>query len=361
MDARPLEAERTGVGRYLEGLLPAWLDAFPGDRFVLLSPRPIRLPPALASRVEAHEAGRGLPGTLWLQAVAPVEALRHGSDVFFAPLAIVPLASPVPCVATLHDLTPFLFPEWHTRKNRLAFNPLVGASVRRARTVFCVSRATRRDLVAAFPEADGKSIVVPNGLTASSPRGDDPGAPPPNEGRPYVLSLATREPRKNLARLVRAMESLWDRDAGFPDLLVAGGSGWGSGEAERAVDASPHKRRIRLLGWVEPAEVGRLLAGARLLAYPSLYEGFGLPVLEAMAAGTVVVASSSSSLPEVLGDAGLLPDPNDVSAIARAIETAHLDEAFRREAVRRGRERAARFTWDRAARQMRPRFEEAAG
>lgn len=360
VDARPFGAERTGVGRYLEGLLPAWLRAFPGDRIFLLSPRPVRLPEALAGSVEVRPGQSRLPGTLWLQSSAPVEAVRCRADVFFAPLAIVPLASPVPCVATVHDLTPFLFPEWHTRKNRLAFDSLVGSSVRKAKALFCVSRATERDLLTAFPEADGKSFVVPNGLTPPHGGAGAGGGEPGAEGRPYVLSLATREPRKNLGRLLRAMESLWDEDPGFPDLVVAGGSGWGSDEAVRAIEGSRHRDRVRLLGWVEPAEASRLLSGARLLAYPSLYEGFGLPVLEAMAAGTVVVASASSSLPEVAGDAALLPDPTDAGAIARAIETAHRDEAFRAAAVRKGRERARLFTWDAAARSMRPRFEEAA-
>jgi alpha-1,3-rhamnosyl/mannosyltransferase len=129
---------------------------------------------------------------------------------------------------------------------------------------------------------------------------------------------------------------------------------------DERLSRSRHAGRIVRAGWVSPSRAAGLLRGARLLAYPSLYEGFGLPPLEAMAEGVPVVASSSSSLPEVVGDAGLLPDPLDTAAIAAAIERANDDEAFRAEAGRRGPERARAFTWEAAARATRALFEEAA-
>ena len=177
--------------------------------------------------------------------------------------------------------------------------------------------------------------------------------------RPYVLSLGTLEPRKNHERLVGALESIWDRRPGFPDLVLAGGTGWGMPGFDERLSRSRHSDRIFRLGWVTSERATALLRGARLLAYPSLYEGFGLPALEAMAEGIPVVASSSSSLPEVVGDVGLLPDPLDPVAIAAAIERANDDEAFRRAACRRGPERASLFTWDGAARATRALFAEA--
>ena len=352
VDARSLSGERTGVGRTLEGLYGAFTRLFPGDRVLFLSPRAIALPAALEGRVEVLRPARPrLPGTIWLQTVAPLEAIRAGADVFHGPLGVLPLASPLPGIATVHDLTPLLFPEWHDRKNVAGFAPLLPATVRRASRVICVSGSTRDDLLRACPEAEGKTTVVPNGLVP--PPDAPPGAP---RSRPYVLSIGTLEPRKNHARLVAAMESIWDRRPDFPDLVLAGGTGWGMPGFDRRLARSRHASRIVPLGWVGSGEATALLRGARLLAYPSLYEGFGLPPLEAMAEGIPVVASSSSSLPEVVGDAGLLPDPRDTAAIASAIERANDDESFRAEARRRGPARAAAFSWEAAARATRALF-----
>ncbi len=354
-DARPFEPGRTGVGRYLEGLLGQWTELFPGDRLVALSPRPVDLPGNLEGKVEVPYRPSGLPGTFWLQTAAPFQAARVGADLFFGTLGIVPLVGSVPAVATVHDLTPILFPAWHSRKNRLGFAPLLWSTVRRARRIVAVSESTRRDLVARYPLAAAKSRVVHNGFTPLPEfEGDDP-----LSSQPYVLFLGTVEPRKNVERLVEAMESIWDRRPAFPRLVIAGGDGWGlPGFAER-IASSRHAARIRRTGYVAPGEAARLIRRARLVAYPSLYEGFGLPALEAMALGTVVVASSSSSLPEVVGDAGLLPDPTNVQEIAAALERAQDDEPFRERARRLGLERARGFTWDRAARETRALFEEA--
>jgi glycosyltransferase involved in cell wall biosynthesis len=355
VDARPFEERPTGVGRYLEGLLAAWLGQRADDAFILVSPRHVFLPPSLEGRV-AVTPSFALPGTLWLQTAAGPAARRAGADAFFGCLGIVPLAGGPPSVATVHDVTPLLFPEWHSWKNRLGFAPLIGRSVRRARRIAAVSEHSRRDLLTLFPDVAGKTVVVHNGVDiAPTPAG---GAAP-NEGRPYVLSLGTLEPRKNLPRLVEAMESIWDRRPDFPDLVLAGTAGWGLHGFAGRLAASRHAGRIRPAGYLAGDDRARWMAGARVFAYPSLYEGFGFPPLEAMALGTPVVASSASSLPEVVGDAGLLPDPEDATAIAQAIERAHDDEKFRRAAAVKGPERAARFTWAGAARKMRTLFEEA--
>ncbi len=360
VDARSLCGERTGVGRTLEGLYGAFTRLFPGDSVVLLSPRPIVLPVALEGAVEVRPPARvRLPGTIWLQTVAAVEAMRAGADLFHGPLGILPLASPLPGVATIHDLTPVLFPEWHDRKNVAGFAPLLPATVRRAARLVCVSRATRDDLLFACPEAEGKAFVVPNGLVPAPVAGFGASVETP-PSRPYVLSIGTLEPRKNHERLVAAMESIWDRRPDFPDLAIVGGTGWGMPGFDERLSRSRHAARIARLGWVPSERAAQLLRGARLLAYPSLYEGFGLPALEAMAEGIPVVASSASSLPEVVGHVGLLPDPLDPGAIASAIERANDDGKFRELARRLGPERASLFTWEAAARATRALFAEAA-
>jgi glycosyltransferase involved in cell wall biosynthesis len=357
VDARPFEERLTGAGRVLEGLLPAWRRSFPEDRFVLVSPRPVFLPSALAGDPGIDvRIGPAVPGTLWLQTLAAGISRRAGADLFLGSLSIVPVLSSFPSVALVHDLTPLLFPEWHSRKNRLGFVPFIAGTVRRARRIATVSEATRADLLRAFPEASGKTDVVPNGLV---PPPEDPGGPPPNGGRPYVLFLGTFEPRKNLLRLVQALESVWDRRPSFPDLLLAGGEGWRLAGLPARLAESRHAGRIRTAGRVDDVEVARLLRHARLLAFPSLYEGFGLPPLEAMAVGTPVVGSSASSLPEVIGDAGLLPDPRSVPEIAAAVERANDDEPWRAEARRRGLARSHAFRWEASAAMLRALCEEA--
>lgn len=355
VDARPFEERPTGVGRYLDGLLSAWLDARKEDSFVLLSPRPVHVPARLSGRVEVPRSAR-LPGTVWLQTAAGIAAGRAGADAFLGSLGILPLAASLPGVATVHDLTPLLFPEWHSLKNRLGFTPFIGGTVRRAKRIAAVSEATRRDLVAAFPDAREKTAVVHNGVDSEA---IPPGGPAPNDERPYVLFVGTLEPRKNVVRLVEAMEAIWDRRPDFPDLVLAGGDGWRMGGFLERVSRSRHASRLVLAGYLEAGARARSLAAASVFAYPSLYEGFGLPPLEAMAHGTPVVGSSSSSLPEVMGDVGLMPDPTSVPEIAQALERAHDDEDFRRRASVEGPRRAARFTWRRAAAEMRVLFEEA--
>ena len=361
VDARALVGELTGVGRYLEGLISAWLDDHPSDSFVLLSPRAITLSPVLQGRVETTSSSPSLPGTLWLQSLASGLARQAGADLFFGPLSIVPLASRLPSVATVHDLTPLLHPEWHNLKNRLGFVPFLGPTVRRARRLIAVSEATRRDLVAHYPAAASTCSVVHNGVgqpEVGLPKDVEPLRRKLRES-PYVLFLGTLEPRKNLDRLVQAMESIWDRRPDFPDLLLAGSEGWGLGGFAGRISTSRHASRIRRCGYVPAQECAALITNARLLAYPSLYEGFGLPPLEAMALGTVVVGSSSSSLPEVIGDAGLLPDPQDMGAIAAAIEKAETDDEWRRSARQKGFARAAELSWRSAAAKTRAVFESA--
>ena len=297
-----------------------------------------------------------LPGTIWLQTAAGPAARRAGADAFLGSLGILPLASRLPGVATVHDLTPILFPEWHSRKNRLGFTPFIGATVRRARRIAAVSEATRRDLVAAFPDAAGKTRVVHNGIEPEVPGA---GGEAPHAGRPYILFVGTLEPRKNVVRLVAAMETIWDRRPAFPDLVLAGGDGWGMDGFAEDVARSRHANRVVRAGYLGAGERARWLREARVFAYPSLYEGFGLPPLEAMAQGTPVVGSSAASLPEVMGGVGLLPDPTSVPDIALALERAHDDSDFRRRAAVEGPLHAATFTWAAAAAKMRILFEEA--
>jgi len=268
------------------------------------------------------------------------------------PAHSLPAYHPPASVATVHDLGYLYFPDEHGGMGRRARDWANRWSARQARRVIAVSGATRDDLVRAYGVPPVRIAIVHHGL--------DPVFRPVDEGerrrvraryqldRPYFLFVGTLQPRKNYERLLRA----FDRFAiGNPthELVLIGGRGWQAGRLERALRAMRSRASVRVLGYVEDADLPPLYGGAVALAFPSLYEGFGLPALEAMGCGTPVLASNSSSLPEVVADAGLLVDPLDVDAIADGLSRLATDEPLRRELGVRGRARAASFTWERAA------------
>ena len=350
-------AAGTETRKVLEGLLPAWRRSFPEDRFLLSSRRARsffrrRSPESPGFDVKV---GPGLPGTLWLQTLAAGIARRAGAELFLGTLSIVPTLSTLPCVALIHDLTPLLFPVWHSRRNRPRLVPFIAGTVRRAKRIATVSDATSRSppCLSRGRREDGRRperappAACGPGWAAAERR-------PPT--RPFSRHARASE---NVLRLVEALESIWDRRPGFPDLVLAGGEGWGLPGLPARLAASRHAERSRPIGWVDDVLAAQLLRHARLLAYPSLYEGFGFPPLEAMALGTPVVGSSASSFPEVIGDAGLLPDPESVPEIAAAVERTNDDKAWRAEARARGFGRAGLYRWEASAAKMRALCQEA--
>jgi glycosyltransferase involved in cell wall biosynthesis len=249
----------------------------------------------------------------------------------------------IPCSVIVYDLVPFVEGARSQARAARIERATIRPALRRAAALLCISEATRSDLVARFPRAAGRAHVVPLGADprfASAQR--DP-AVEERHGldRPYVLAVGTLEPRKNLERLIAAWRGL----DGTHALALVGPRGW---EEERIVEAA-RAGDVRLLGRVSDEDLAALYAGCACFAYPSLYEGFGLPVLEAMAAGAPVLTSNVSSLPEVAGDAALLVDPLDTEALRAGLERLLSDEALRADLAARGRERAALFTWDRTA------------
>lgn len=251
---------------------------------------------------------------------------KRGADVLHCPTYRGPVKSTLPLVVTVHDLAVFRHPEAFNRWTRTYSPHVVPRVLAAARRIVAVSEFTRRELVELLRVPDEKIRVVPNGV-------DDGFAPDgPAAAGDYVLAVGTLEPRKNLARLVEAMRG------SEVELRVVGARGWGN------VDVG--KNGVRWLGEVSDAELARQYRGARCVAYPSLYEGFGIPVLEAMACGAPVVTSRATAMAEVADGAAVLVDPSDPGDIAAGIERA---VAQREELVARGLERARAFRWDAVA------------
>jgi alpha-1,3-rhamnosyl/mannosyltransferase len=251
-----------------------------------------------------------------------------------------------PTAVVVYDLVPFVEAGHAQARAARIERATIRPALRRAAALACISAATRDDLVRRFPHAAGKATVIP---LAADRAFAEPVARPghPLLERPYVLAVGTLEPRKNLERLVAAWSLLPAELRARHDLALVGPRGW----EDDAILRAAHAAGAKLLGHVSDAELRALYAGAAAFAYPSLYEGFGLPVLEAMAAGAPVVTSSVSSLPEVAGDAALLVDPRDPRAIADALARVLADPALAAWLRAAGRARAAAFSWQRTARE----------
>jgi glycosyltransferase involved in cell wall biosynthesis len=265
---------------------------------------------------------------------------------------VVPPGHKAAEVVSVHDLTMIRYPEF-CQPATLRFPDMIRRALRRGAMVHTDSRFVAAEVVDVFgvPAERVRAVqcgVPPELLAATQPA--EPSEPAEPADRPYVLALAKTEPRKDLPGLVRAFDAL----AGtHPDhrLVIAGPVGWAEQALATAIDRARYRDRIRRLGWVDRAERATLLRHAAAFAYPSVYEGFGFPPLEAMAAGVPVVAARATSLPEVYGDAAHYCDPRDVASIASALSEVAGDEELRRRLVQRGRYRAAEFSWTSTAQQ----------
>jgi glycosyltransferase involved in cell wall biosynthesis len=306
-----------------------------------------------APGVRVHEvgvAGRGRPARIaWTQVAAGRAARGEGADLLHGVHYELPLACGLPQVVTVHDLTLLTHPEWHERSKVAYFGWALRRALRRAARVLCVSATTADDLLRVLHVDPGRVDVTPLGTDLAPAPPDQVAAVRERLGltRPYLLGLGTLEPRKDLPTLIAAFGTL-ARELPH-DLVLAGLPGWGGGEVAAALAASGVAERVRLAGYIPEQDKAALFTGAELFAYPSRYEGFGLPVAEAMACGVPVVTTTGGSLPEVAGDGAELVPPGDPGALAAAVRKLLDDTAAREELVRRGRARAAQLSWDRCA------------
>jgi glycosyltransferase involved in cell wall biosynthesis len=348
VDARLVTYQPAGIGNYVLSLLASLRELVRPDQIDVLVSRKDR---NIAAQV-APLPTRNLwtpPHHRFEQLVLPFEVVRLDADVYHAPDFVPPFLRRFPAVVTVHDLAFLRMPELLTPESRRYYGQ-VGPAARNADRIIAVSECTRRDLVDLVGAPSKRIEVVyeaadaryrPLGEPEVDARGDVPDE--------YLLFVGTREPRKNLARLLEAYAALVARAPAAPPLLVAGRRGWLADDLEARADGLGLGERVRWLGGVTPDELVRLYNLATALVFPSLYEGFGLPALEAMACGLPVVASTGGSLPEVVGEAGLLVDPFDVDGLSRAMERVWREPGLRDDLRGRGFARAAEFSWRRAA------------
>jgi alpha-1,3-rhamnosyl/mannosyltransferase len=343
VDSTPLLVRSAGVKTYLWH----WTEAL---RRAAGPRRLTRFPFLDHPRDFAHERAMVSPPGAWLRLALVHSAnltrglstawMAHRCDIFHAShFTLYPPRVPR-LTATIYDMTCWVAPETHSAANARAVRRFAEQVIKRAHGLVAISRHTREDALKILGLAPEKVHVIYPGV----PDAYFDATPPPPSPRPYVLFVGTIEPRKNVGVLLDA----WERTPPEFDLVVAGSAGWGDGAAQRRLASPP--ARVRYLGYVPEPGLPALTRGATALVYPSLYEGFGLPVAQALAAGVPVVTSHTSSLPEVAGPGGLLVDPRSASDLAAALNRLLEDPDLRRRLSAAGREHASEFRWDRCAR-----------
>ncbi len=347
---------RAGVSHHIEQLLQHLALADQTNRYSIFTTRGL------------DAAALGLPGNFavypsmfptinprvripWEQLYAPRLLRRMGADIFHGMLNVVPLACPIPSVVTVHDLAFIRFPDTFRSYNRTYLDLATRLSVRRAARICAVSEHTKYEVVELLGVPAERVVVTPN---AAREHFKPPAAATLEQFRTrrglpeqFVLYVGTLEPRKNLITLLEAYQHV-ARVSSAP-LVIGGGRGWLYQPVFERLEALGLRERVHFAGYLDEEELPLWYAAATLFVFPSIYEGFGMPPLEAMACGTPVVTSNSTSLPEVVGEAGLMVPPRDAHALAEAMLRLLQDASLRQEMRARGLQQARTFSWHTAA------------
>jgi glycosyltransferase involved in cell wall biosynthesis len=343
-----------GINAYIYHLLRQLGGDSPYRYTVFLS-EPRFVDPRLALRYSRWPMQRPLARIAWEQLALPALLRRAGAQLLHAMAFVAPLVQACPCVVTIYDLSFLHYPEAFRPFNRWYLSRFTTLTARRARRVIAISESTKRDVVQRLGVPAERVDVVYCGV-------DETFRPLPDKevdqfrrqhGLPdqFILFLGTLEPRKNVETLITAYAEWRKSQPCLPQLVLAGGKGWYYEQAFARVQELGLADRVVFPGYLPAAELPWWYNAAEMFVYPSRFEGFGLPVLEAMACGTPVITSNSSSLPEIVGDAGRLVAPNDSLELAATMQEVWHCKEVRRELAIKGVARAARFRWQHTAQQ----------
>ena len=351
VDSRLLSEQLTGIGRYTHEMLRRLTDA--GHEWYLYSPLPIVLGDWRQPNIHLRSArfpSRAMR-MLWAQTTLPWWAARDRVDLFWAPTHRLPrlLRKDMARVVTIHDLVWKHAGDTMRPASRWLDAKLMPEAIRLADRVITVSRNTADDLIAEIPSCAEKIDAIPLGVSRPDTASPDAVLAEFGLTDPFFLFVGTLEPRKNLQRLIEAYSRLPEPLRNTALLAIVGGRGWGGVDVASVVERFGVRDRVRLLGYVSDDQLAALYPKALFLAMPSLYEGFGLPLLEAMVRGTPTLTSQRASMPEVVGDAGLLVDPDSVDSIAGGLARLIGDARLRAELGGKALQRAQHFSWERAA------------
>ncbi len=344
-----------GIRNYIYQLLKHLPDA--SDEFayqVFTGIHKASLPPDMKVHRTRWPTDNPLARIVWEQTVQPILLERISPDLYHALAFAGPLVGHGPMVVTVYDLSFKRFPEAFNPLKRFYLSLMTGSTLRKSQMAIAISKSTKDDIVRFWEIPEERIAVAYGGVSEEfHPLPEDEvdrfrrkwGLP-----KDFILFLGTLEPRKNLVRLVKAYSRAFEAEPSLPHLVIAGARGWYYQDVFETVHRLYMDSRVIFPGFVPDEDLPLWYNAAGMFVYPSLFEGFGLPVLEAMACGTPVVASDVSSIPEVVGDAGILVPPEDEEKLAEAILSLWKDVDLRRELSRRGIEQAGKFSWDETAR-----------
>ncbi|MCC7245926.1 MAG: glycosyltransferase family 4 protein [Saprospiraceae bacterium] len=349
-----------GLGWYTHEIVRRMVLAHPEDEFLFLFDRPFSDEFIYAENVRPvvlfPPARHPILWHWWFEWSVARCLKKERPDVFFSPDSYLSLSAKTPTVMTVHDLVPLHFPEQIPLKHRHYFLRQWPKFIRRADHIVTISNFVAQDIVQTCGIAGDRVTVAYNGCRENfKPISDlEKSAIMAQyaDGKPYFLYTGAIHPRKNIPRLIQGFDQFVDRTGADVRLLLAGRFAWKTGEVTEAYENARNKHAIRFLGYVPEAVLPALTASAQAFAYLSLSEGFGLPMLESMHCDVPVLAANASCLPEIAGDAALLVNPLDVSAIAEGLNLLHSDVALRSQLIEKGRIQREKFSWDQAAAQI---------
>ena len=359
INARLLTPTRKeGLGVYAHEVVSRLVKQYPHEEFLFLFDRPFPSSsiygPNVTPLVYGPPARHPFLYYIWFHVVLPKVLKKHKADVFFSPDGYLALGANLPQVPVIHDLNFEHFPALFGKLDRWFYHTFFPKYARRANRIVAISDFTRQDLVATYGISTDKMDVVYNGVSAdvqpSSPSEMQVFQKKHGIQQPYFAFVGGLYPRKNLIGMVKAFDA-FKSQTGLPhEFIIAGSPYKESQPLFETVKTLPYASSIRFLGRLpERSEVNALLSGATALMYVSLFEGFGLPIIEAMQCGTPVITGKTSAMPEIAGDAALLADANDTQDMVNAMKKLAVSEDIRRQMIEKGKQRASEFQWEKTA------------
>jgi glycosyltransferase involved in cell wall biosynthesis len=363
-----IEGKLEGIGTYTHEVLQRLVKLMPDCEFHFLFDRQPAPQFLYAKNVKAHvlapQARHPFLWWWWFEVSVKQWLNSHPCDVFFSPDSFLSLRTQTPTLLIMHDIAFEHFNDHNSFAVRHYYRHFFPRYARKANHIMAVSEYTRQDIINTYGVAAEKIEVAYCGISDKyhpiSEAEKEQCRQQYTHGAPYFISIGSINPRKNLDNVIRAFDLFKAATQTRHQLVIAGARGWKTGRVFDAFNHSAYRHDIILTGHIQPQELNTLLAGAEALVFPSLFEGFGIPIAEAFKAGVPVITSDISSMPEVAGNAALLVSPQDTKAIAQAMQQM-LHPDTRQQLIQAGKERAAHFSWDTTARSISHRLQQLAG